>query len=727
MDGERSSRNETPSEDKFRRNAPQISLPKGGGAIRGIGEKFTANPITGTASLTVPIFTTPGRSGFGPQFSLSYDSGSGNGPFGLGWNLSLAAITRKTDKGLPQYQDADESDVFILSGAEDLVPVLLEEPAGTWSHGSTPTRKIGVHEYRIECYRPRIEGLFARIERWTSQSDPTDTFWRSISSENITTWYGTTSDCRIADPGDPMRVFSWLICESYDDKGNAVIYEYLREDSKQIHVSQANETNRNVNSRCANRYLKRVKYGNQPSRLVQPDLSKMTWLFEAVFDYGEGHVQTLAPDSQGREFVLAAKDGAGDWPVRSDPFSSYRSGFEVRTYRLCRGVLMFHHFPELGTNDCLVHSTEFTYAEGAIASFITAITQSGYVGRSDGMHLDKSAFTYLKQSLPPLEFEYSKATIQQEIRDVDANSLENLPNGMDGTSYQWVDLDGEGLSGILAEQAGGWFYKRNISPVSVEKVNGTDTVTACFAPLELIAQQPSLSEAGTGRQQLLDLAGDGRTNLVQFTPPMSGFYVRTAEANWNGFVPFESTPRVAWDDPNLKFVDLTGDGHADVLITEDCVFTWYPSLAEAGFGSAQRAQQTLNEEDGPRLVFADGTASIYLADFSGDGLTDLVRIRNGEVCYWPNLGYGRFGGKVTMDQAPWFDFPDQFDQRRIRLTDIDGSGTTDIIYLGRDGVHLYFNQSGNSWSMDQMLPQFPRVDDLSSVMAVDLLGNGTSC
>ena len=82
----------------------------------------------------------------------------------------------------------------------------------------------------------------------------------------------------------------------------------------------------------------------------------------------------------------------------------------------------------------------------------------------------------------------------------------------------------------------------------------------------------------------------------------------------------------------------------------------------------------------------------------GDGLTDLVRIRNGEVCYWPNLGYGRFGAKVTMDNAPWFDDPDQFDQRRIRLADIDGSGTTDIIYLGRDGVRLYFNQSGNRWS-----------------------------
>ena len=50
---------------------PELSLPKGGGAIRGIGEKFAANPVTGTGSFTVPIYTSPGRSGFGPQLSLS--------------------------------------------------------------------------------------------------------------------------------------------------------------------------------------------------------------------------------------------------------------------------------------------------------------------------------------------------------------------------------------------------------------------------------------------------------------------------------------------------------------------------------------------------------------------------------------------------------------------------------------------------------------------------------
>ena len=133
-----------------------------------MGEKFAANPVSGTGSMTVPIATSPGRSGFGSQLSLSYDSGAGNGPFGFGWSLSLPAITRKTDKGLPRYQDAEESDGFILSGAEDLVPVLVESN-GQWQPEVLPPRTVDGRSYSIQRYRPRIEGLFARIERWTNQ------------------------------------------------------------------------------------------------------------------------------------------------------------------------------------------------------------------------------------------------------------------------------------------------------------------------------------------------------------------------------------------------------------------------------------------------------------------------------------------------------------------------------------------------------------------------------
>ena len=231
---------------------PAISLPKGGGAIRGIGEKFAANPVTGTGSMTVPIVTSPGRSGFGPQLSLSYDSGAGNGAFGFGWHLALPTITRKTDKGLPQYRDNEESDVFILSGSEDLVPLLVKEN-NQWKRRISPRTLDDGTTYTIHYYRPRVEGLFARIERWTNVQTG-ETHWRSISKDNITTHYGKTAESRIADPADPERIFSWLICESYDDKGNAILYTYVPEDSAGIDVSEAHEKNRTDASRSTNRY-----------------------------------------------------------------------------------------------------------------------------------------------------------------------------------------------------------------------------------------------------------------------------------------------------------------------------------------------------------------------------------------------------------------------------------------------------------------------------------------
>lgn len=747
--------NEAPSKGAADRSGsssplPSISIPKGGGAIRGIGEKFAANPVTGTGSLNVPIFTSPGRSGFGPQLSLSYDSGSGNGPFGFGWSLSLPSITRKTDKGLPEYQDTNESDIFILSGAEDLVPVFKKDQNGNWIRDAKGNMVFDEEErngYMVRRYRPRIEGLFARIERWTHAIDG-DIHWRSISKDNILTVYGKDKQSRIADPTDGSRIFSWLICQSYDDKGNAIVYEYTAEDDKGVDSSQANEANR---LRTANRYLKRIQYGNHQPLLLdtskpsfrklhteQTDFSFVDWMFEVVFDYDEGHYEELPLDNTRDEdeqhrFVQASASAGGAWSVRPDPFSTYRAGFEVRTYRRCQRVLMFHHFPELGSEPCLVRSTEFDYSDldysqpvvveaelnhkgsTRFSSFIQSVTQSGYVRdetRPVSVLNGVKYLSYLRKSLPPLEFEYSKATIHEEIKEIDSESLENLPYGLDGTNYQWVDLDGEGLSGILTEQAEAWFYKPNLG-------NGK------FGPMERVASKPSLAALNSGTQ-LLDLAGDGQLDVAELGVTVPGFYERTHDQKWENFIPFTSLPNLSWKDPNLRFVDLTGDGHADVMVTENEVITWYPSLAEEGFGEGEKAYQPFDEEKGPRLVFADGTQSIYLSDMSGDGLSDLVRIRNGEVCYWPNLGYGRFGARVTMDNAPWFDSADLFDQKRIRLADIDGSGTTDIFYLGRNGIQIYFNRSGNSYSSVQMLSSLPHIDNHSSIQVTDLFGNGTA-
>jgi len=319
-------------------------LPKGGGAIRGIGEKFSANSATGTGTLTIPLGASSGRNGFGPSLDLAYDSGSANGPFGAGWQLGLPSVTRKTDKGMPGYHASSTGDIgdidtaddtFLLSGAEDLVPVLTRHE-GRWRQDLRHRDEDG-SVFTVRKYRPRTEGLFARIERWTELSSG-ETHWRSISKDNTTTSYGRTADSRIADPRDPRRVFSWLICESHDDVGNRVQYEYKAEDSQGVDLSASHERNREDADRSAQRYPKRIRYGNRKP-------GGGPWLFEVVFDYGEHEGEAPSP----------AEDRP--WAGRLDPFSTRRGGFEVRTYRLCRRVLMFHHFPDepgVGDDDATV-------------------------------------------------------------------------------------------------------------------------------------------------------------------------------------------------------------------------------------------------------------------------------------------------------------------------------------------------------------------------------------
>jgi RHS repeat-associated protein len=675
---------------------PTATLPSGGGAIRGLDEKLEISGPTGTASLRVPIFTSAARQGFGPQLALGYDSGGGNGSCGLGWSIEPPSITRKTSKGLPRYDDGAESDVFLLAGSDDLVPLLIQGPKGWRRDHEAAT--VGGITFSIDRYRPRVESGFARIERW-QQVGSGDTHWRTISPDNVTSLYGRDAASRITDPNDPSRVFAWLLDLSYDDRGNAIRYVYKPEDGASVPVS-ASEVGRD---RRANRYLKRVLYGNRTPYLPHEDTAlPAKWCFEIVLDYGEHEQAAPTPDE------------ATPWSCRPDPFSSYRSTFEVRTYRRCRRVLMFHRFPDLGTKPVLVRSTELEYAPPSADtnlpaySLLSSVSQTGWVATGSG---------YQTATLPPLDLAYAPLTLNGTIRTASADSLANV---VVGGRHRFVDLDGEGLQGILSEDDSAWYYKRNVSAWNP----GGGTPTAAFEPIAEVASRPALADADT--LQLIDLNGNGHLCAVKLSSPAAGWFERDNAAGWSPFRPLEAAALVDWSSRDVRLVDLDGDGLADILVTEDDAISWHEWVGD-GFAARDRAPKPFDEERGPALVIADSTETIFLADLSGDGLADLVRVRSGgQICYWPNHGFGRFGAKVTMDDAPVFDFEDRFDARRIQFADIDGSGTADLVYAG-DTVTVWFNKSGNGWTSGTQFSECPGDDQVSRVSAFDLLGTGTAC
>lgn len=673
---------------------PSITLPKGGGAIRGLDEKLSVNQATGTATMTAGVFTSTARNGFGPTLSLSYDSSSGNGPFGLGWSIPVGAVTRKTSTGLPRYHDGEltDSDVFLLASGDELVPRL---------DGDVPdelVREFAGLRYAVRRYRPRVEAGFSRIERW-SELETGVAHWRVISRDNVTSLYGRHPGSQIADPADPQRVFSWLIDLAFDDRGNAIEYEYKPEDGSGVPLS-ANEAGRVIG---ANRYLKRIRYGNQmpyPPASATPPAPPADWCFELVVDYGEHDLDAPSP----------AEDRP--WDYRPDPFSSYRSCFEIRTLRRCRRFLMFHRFAELGPDPVLVRSTDLFYhghaADPALPTYslLGEITQTGWIGDGNG--------GYMRASLPPTTLVYTPLTIDQTQHVADARAIQNVGGGRE----RFIDVDGEGLRGLLVEDEQAWYFKRNVSAWSP----GGGRPTARFEPLAPLVEKPS-----GGDYTLTDLNGEGRLCAVKLAAPEAGWYEHDADSGWSPYRQLATTANVDWSDGNLRLVDVTGDGLADILLSEDDAFVWNAWIRESGFAQAERVPVPHDEESGPRVMLADSTGCLFLADMSGDGLSDLVRIRQDEVCYWPNLGYGRFAAKVVMDRAPVFDLEDRFDARRIRLADIDGSGTANVVYLGAQRTTVWFNRSGASWTTGRVLEQAPRVDNDVELEVLDLLGVGTAC
>lgn len=619
-----------------------ISLPQGGGALHGLGETFSPDLHTGTGNFTVPLALPTGRNGFQPELSLVYSTGNGNGTFGLGWSLSIPGVMRKTAKGLPQYRDSsdalDDWDTFVLSGAEDLVPI---ERSPTLTH-----------------YRPRTEGLFARIEH---HHDVNNDYWKVWSKDGLISFYGTpesrgNDSAAIAnpDPENPSlsEIFSWKLSRTVDPFGNSIEYEYDR-DRPEDEDRQWDQL-----------YLSKVRYADYGARTNPKFIAKVK------FDYED----------------------------RPDPFSEYRSGFEIRTHRRCTKIEVLtqpgeemltksYHFIYLDQRNDIENLEQLLPLNGV--SLLSQVKVIGHDGEAT-------------EELPPLEFGYT--TFQPEGRDFFPIEGRDLPaRSLGNPDIELADLFGNGLPDIL-EMNGTVRYWRNLG-------NGK------FALPQEMKTAPAGLQLGDPGVQLMDADGDGRIDLMVHREGLSGYFPLRFDGLWDqkSFKRYDIAPSFALGNPNVQLIDLNGDGITDA-VRSGSRLECFENHPEKGWHKHYvgriAGEETFNFAD-PRIRWGD---------MSGDGLQDIVRIHDGNLEYWPNLGRGHWGQRVQMRNSPRFRYG--YDPRRILIGDIDGDGAADLIYVDDRKVVLWINQSGKGWSDPIEIKGTPPVTDMDSVRLVDLLGTG---
>jgi len=561
-----------------------------------------------------------------------------------------------------------------MSNAGELVPCMVKNKKGDWVHEELPPRTEFGKTYDVTRYRPRSEGLFSRIEQWVDAVNG-DTHWHVISKDNITSIYGESEDARIADPAHKKtHVYQWLIERVYDDRGNQIVYQY-----------QADQ---------ANWHIRRIKYGNFVSTT---EALSDDWHFEIGFEYSA---------SAERENLPGETDTASDvGSPRPDPFSSFKSGFEIRTSVRCTQISMFHRFEEVAGGQLFpVSATEFVYENASSMSFLQAVRHIGY--REEAI-----------RAMPPLSFSWTKCRLSgiggdpvgtPAFKPLTMDTDRRITGLFEKGAYQMVDLYGEGLPGVLCTDADSVLYSRP---------TGDGGYAAGAAPHTF----PIERNLQSGEHALMDLSGDGALDLVVTSQSRAGYYASSRDGNWQPYNSFAAIPGELFHSQR-QMVDVTGDGLADLLLFEEDQVKLYPSKGRLGYGVLQTGtvQSRL-----PVTSHPGASEAVRFADMFGDGGQHLVRIRNGSVTCWPSLGYGRFGAKVEIANAPCFG--SEMDASRLFITDIDGSGTADLVYARHMHVDIYRNESGNRFS-DPISIALPRSwHELSQISFADVLGNGTAC
>jgi len=513
------------------------------------------------------------------------------------------------------------------------------------------------------------EGPFIRYRR---VKDENHDHWEGTMPDGTLMEFGLTAGARTVD-ADTGRIFCWMLEKMTDTNGNTIVYSYTS-------VGGEQDTNK--------RYLHKIEYG--------PGSPPWENLHFAFFEY----------------------ENRPDW------FEDCRSGFVVRTGRRIKAIVVGTQGPTLvdhnsgdfnrdGQTDYLNREYHLSYEAHSHWSLLTSVAWIGADGKS----------TY-----PPLVFRYTVADPSDEISASGQiiGSVDTPVRVMDNDLVDLVDLNGDGLPDVL--DTGGPRHTAYLNRGEVNN-NGEKAIVWSYAPEVAGEHAWEFNLASTGNiAHLADMDADGVADFVCRSTAGDVFYFRNqATLSWgpwsamsvgpDGSVP----PSPFGGAANVKTADLDFNKHMDIIQSIDEGFRykiWF-NLGNQTFSKMVSVGQDID--------FMLSDADVHIADFNGDRVADVVRIRPTELQVMAGLGYGKFAALSTVDLPDYtLDTPEV---KKARLQDVTGDGLVDLVIERVSGCRLWYWINLGNYTLDRrrIISDMPKgLGENPEIRWADLNGNGTT-
>jgi RHS repeat-associated protein len=729
-------------------SSQSISVPQGAGKIEGMGESFSAQLSTGIGTFGVP-FVLPSARGFAqPSLGLSYSSSGGHGLAGAGWDLSVPFISRQTDRGVPGYADPSPGgpwgptqDRFVFNGGQELVPICLVASNGSCigaRAGEVIPAKLASWQY----FRPRVEGLFMRFF-WS----PDHRTWLIQSKSGVTMELGVPLDSTNyigaleTAPSDPTRIFRWNIAREYD---------------AQVEVPAPTGLAARPVNLIVFRYM---TLAGGPSYLTD------------VYDTPPRTAAATAP------LAMYAHHTRIGYEARTDPTQSFRRGWQVTQALRIRSVDVtsksFTGTTRSGRQ--MVRRYHIAYEPGSHVSLLASVTLEGRCASSVAENVagDLPVVTACT-ALPPVQFGYQHVT---PFTNDGQPGLADLPGyegfdervqhfaaspaySIDGVTSDLFDVNADSLPDVLVTQPALFQGKHGLFLNGIQGNANTFGASSIGVTGVLGANAGTIVLSNTNIVPA-DLDGDGVVDLLHM-PQVKTYSVYTPVHNASGWTWLgRAITTAAAQNPKIDFVnheadtkvmDVDGDGLVDVVFSAGTQMQTFFALGRYPGGDGQFGHASWAGPDAATLFNEPVTScvpwsatpiklsdpDVRIADMNGDGLPDIVRVRDGQIQYWPGRGTG-FWGTGLLDDCPAGGFgqdrhiamassPQFFAPNGPpRLEDVNGDGLADLVQVRFNAVDIWLNVDGVGWTSDRHIIQDtpPAAPINSHLRITDANGSGT--